>query len=195
MMSLHARPVILSNLTPDQVFKSNTFILHALSSDVPTLTLQYWITTRSILPMFTQDSQEAGYNVLYFTPFSIEVAWTRLYPDQPISNTISVRHTEKAPSTFPSLALLISTSPTLVTTPSYNSFSNPTVNPTTALIALMQQILQRNATMMAHMHARPSPPLSPQPPTSQQYKRQRLPFPKWYKTPPTTLLFLAQVPT
>ena len=89
-MALRAHPTILSDLTPEQSFESDTGILYALSLGNPTITLQYWITTRSILPKFTQDRQEAGYDALYFNPFSSEAAWTRLYPEQAISNTISV---------------------------------------------------------------------------------------------------------
>ena len=89
-MALSAPPTIPSNLTPEQAFEYDTTILHASSLEAPNLTLQYWITTRSILPTFTQDHQEADYDVLYFKSFSTEAAWTRLYPNQPISNTISV---------------------------------------------------------------------------------------------------------
>ena len=49
-----------------------------------------------------QDWQEAGYNVLYFTPFSTEAAWTRLYPDQTVTNRISVRLTNTYPLNIPS---------------------------------------------------------------------------------------------
>ena len=55
IMDLRAHPTIPIDLTPEQLFESDTGILDALSSDVLTLSLQYWITTRSILPMFTQD--------------------------------------------------------------------------------------------------------------------------------------------
>ena len=120
-MSLHAHPTNTRNLTPEQAFESNTGILHAFSSDSPTLTLQYWITTRSILPTFTQDCQESVYDVIHFTPFSTEAAWTRLYPDQPVLNMISARRTETDPPTFPSLDLLISASPTPATPPIHNS--------------------------------------------------------------------------
>ena len=121
------------------------------------------------------------------------MTWTRLYPDQPVSNMILVQHTETDPPTFHYLASSMSTSPTLATPPRHNFLSNPNFNPTTALVVLMQQTIQQNATMMAHMHERPSPPSAPQPPTSQQYKQQRPPpFQKWYGTPPTTPLFLAQ---
>ena len=118
-MALRAHPTILGDLAPKQAFKSDTTILHALSSGNQTLTLQYWITTRTILPMFTKYRQEAGYYVLYFTPFSAEFAWTHLYPEQVISNTISIRLNETNPPTFPSLASLISTSPTPTTPPTH----------------------------------------------------------------------------
>ena len=119
--ALHVHPAIPSNLTPNQAFDSDTGILCALLSDVLTLTFKYWITTRSILTTFTQDCQEAGYDVLYLTPFLTKAAWTRLYPIQPVSSTISARLTDTDPPTFPSLVLLMSTLPTPATPPSHNS--------------------------------------------------------------------------
>ena len=157
-MALCTHPTIPSNLTPEQAFESDTGILHEFSLDIPTLTLQYWIATRSILLKFTQDWQEAGYNVLYFTPFLNESTWTSLYTNQPVSNTISARLAETSPPTFPSLALSMSTSPTMGTSPSHNSPSNMPVDPTTALIELMQQMLQKNDTIMVHMQTQTSPP-------------------------------------
>ena len=77
-MVLRAHSTILSDLTNKQYFELDTGILNALSLGDPTLTIQYWITTRSILPTSTQYRQEDGYNVLYFTLSSSEVAWTRL---------------------------------------------------------------------------------------------------------------------
>ena len=140
-MTLHAHPTIPSELTPKQAFESDTGILHASSSGNPTLTVQYWITTRSILPTFTKDCHETGYDFLSFTPFSSEAAWTRLHPEQAISNTISVRLRETNPPTFPSQASLMSTSPAPITPPAHSYLSNHTVDPTTELIALMQQSL------------------------------------------------------
>ena len=142
-MTLCTHPTIPSDLTPEQALESDTGILHASLLYVPTLTLQYWITIRSILPNFTQDRQDAGYEVLYFTPFSTKAACTHLYPNKPVSNTISARHTDTAPPTFPYLASSMSTSPTPETPPSHNSPSNENVDPTTALIALMQKTLQQ----------------------------------------------------
>ena len=177
-MALRAHPTILGGLTHKQAFKSNTSILHASPSDVLTLTLQYWITTSSILPTLTQDSQEASYDVFYFTPFSTKAAWTRLYTNQPASNTISTRLTEMSPPTFPSLDLSMSTSPTPTTPPSHNSPSKAPVDPTTAFIPMMHQTLQKNATMMVHMQTQNSPPSSQQTPTAPQYKPHCPPFPK-----------------
>ena len=167
-MSLRSHPTIPSKLTPEQAFESDTGILHASLLDAPTLTLKYWITTKSILPTFTQDLQEASYGVLYFTKFSTELAWMRLYLDQPVTNTISVQHTKTAPPILPSIASLTSTSPTPETTPSHNPLSNPNAKPTTALIALMQQNIQQNATTMDCMHAQTSTPSPPQPPNAHQ---------------------------
>ena len=194
-MALHAHPTIPSDLTPMQAFDSDTGILHATLSDAPTLTLQYWVTKRLILPEFMQDRQEASYDVLYFTPFSTEAAWTRLYPENPILNTISVRLNETTPPFFPSLASSMSTSPTPATPPTYSYPSNKKVDPTTALIALMNQSLQQNAAIMAQIHS--SPPLlsALQPLMSYLYKPQIPPFPKWDGTPPKTPIFLAQVTT
>ena len=73
-MAVRAHAKITSDLTPEQVFESNTIILHALLVGDPTLAIQYCITTRSILLTFTQDLQEAKYDILYFTPFSSEAA-------------------------------------------------------------------------------------------------------------------------
>ena len=140
-MALCVHPNIPSNLTPKQVFESNTGILHALLSGNMNLTLKYWITTRSILLTFTQYLQEAGYDVLSFTPFSSEAAWTRLYPEQAISNTISVQLNDTTPKTFPSLASSMSTSPTPATPQTHSSLSNQTMDPTMVLIALMHQSL------------------------------------------------------
>ena len=81
-------------------------------------------------------------------------------------NVISVSHTKTDPPTLPNLASLMSTSPIPSTSPIHNSPSNANVNPTTALITLIQQTLQENATMMSHMHARPSPLPPPQPLTA-----------------------------
>ena len=140
-MALHAHPTIRNKITSEQAFKSNIGILHASSSGDPNLTLQYFITTSSILPVFTQYFQEACYDVLYFTPFYSEAVWTRLYPEQAISNTISGWLNKTTPPTFPSLASSISTSPTPTTLPTHNFLSNQKVEPTTALIALMHHSL------------------------------------------------------
>ena len=98
-MALGAHPTIPSDLTQEQAFKSDTVILHSTSSETH-LTLQYWITTQSILLTFTQDIRVAGFTIIYFTPFSSEEAWTRLYPEHPISNTISVRINKTTSPTF-----------------------------------------------------------------------------------------------
>ena len=156
-MALQAHPTILIDLTPDQVFDSDTVILHSSSSDTPTITFQYWITTRSILPTFTHYFQEAGYNVIYFTPFSTEAAWTRLYPDQPVTNTISAKLTMEYPIPIPYRYYLMSTSPTPENPPSRNYPSNAPANPTTALIARMHQTLQKNATLMVQLQKQTSP--------------------------------------
>ena len=70
--------------------------------------------------MFTQYCQEAGYDILYFTLFSSEAAWARLYPEQAISNTISVRLNETNPPTYLSLASSMSTSLTPATPPTHS---------------------------------------------------------------------------
>ena len=89
----------------------------------------------------------------------------------------------------------MSTSPTPATPPSHNSPSNAPVDLMTALIAIMHQTLQQNATIMVHMQIRPSPPSAPQPPTNPQYKPRCPPFPKWYGMPLTNPIFPAQVLT
>ena len=100
-----------------------------------------------------------GYNVLYYTPFSTKAAWTRLYPDQPVTNTISARLTNTDTLPIPYLFSLKSTSPKPSTLPSHNSPSKVSVNSMEAFIALMHQTIQKNATFMAHLQTRPYPPL------------------------------------
>ena len=87
-MALRAHPTIPISLTQDQAFDSDSGILHATSSDTH-LTLHYWITTNYILLNLTQDRREDGYDITYFTLFHSEVAWTRLYSENAITNTIS----------------------------------------------------------------------------------------------------------
>ena len=176
-MALRAYPTIPSDLTQEQVFKSDTIILHTTSSDT-NLKLQYWITTRSILLTFAQDRREPGFTAIYFNPFSSKSAWTRLYPEYLISNTISVQLNETNLRTFLSLASSMSISPTPATPPTHSSLSNQTVEPTTALIALMNQYLQQNAAIMAQLHSRPSPPPALQLLQLYQYKSHLPPFPK-----------------
>ena len=178
-MALYTHPTIPSNLTPKQAFKSNTGILRVSLLGDPNITIQYWIATNSILQTFTQDLQEAGYNVLYFTLFSSEAAWTRLYPERAISNTISVQLQETNPPTFLSLDSSMSTSLAPTTPPTHNSPSNQTVEPTMALIALMHQSLQKNETIIAQLNSCPSLQLAKQPSPSYQFKTQRPPFTKW----------------
>ena len=189
-MAMRAHPTIPSDLMPKQVFESDTGILHASSSGDLNLTVRYWITPRSILPKFTWESLEAGYDVISFTPLSSEVAWPHLPPYQAISNTISVRINKTNPQTIPSQASLMSTYLAPTTPPAHGSLSNQTVEPTLALIALMQQSIQENATIIAQLNSR----LSPHQPQLQsllyQLKTQCPPFTKWDGTLPTTPLFL-----
>ena len=103
MMALQVHPTIPSNFTPKQVFDSDTSILHALSSYSLTITFQYCIITISILPTITQDRQEAGYNILYFTHFLAKATWTRLYLDQSVTNKISTRLPDTNPLPIPYL--------------------------------------------------------------------------------------------
>ena len=73
--------------------------------------------------------------------------------------------------------------------------SNQIVELTLALIALMQQPLKKNATMIAKLNSC----LYPNPPQTQllsyQFKPQRPPFPKWDGTLTTTPLLLAHIET
>ena len=176
-MALHAHPTILIDLMPEQVLESDTGILHASSSGDLTLTVHYWITTRSILPIFARNRLEAGYDVISYTPFSSEPAWTRLHPDQAITNTISVQINKTNPQTITSQASSMSTS-SAPTTPTAHGSSSNTVDLTVALIALMQQFLQQNATMLAQLNSCSS---LHQPQTqllSYQFKSQRPPLSK-----------------
>ena len=125
-----------------------------------------------------QDWQEAGYNVLYFTPFSTEAAWIRLYPDEHVTNTISARLTATDPLPIPSRSSLMSTSPTSENPPSHNSLSNAPIDPTSALIALMHQIIQKNVTLMAQFQTHTSHPSFQHTPIALTYKPQRPLFPK-----------------
>ena len=88
-MALRTHPTTPIDLTQEQSFESETGILHATPLDTY-LTLHYWITTSSILPNFKQYIIEASCDTIYFTRFSSEAVWTRLYPENPISNRISV---------------------------------------------------------------------------------------------------------
>ena len=150
-------PYIPSDIIPKKAFESNNRILHELLLDVPTLTFKYWITTGSILLTFTKYHEEAGYDVLYFTPIWLKLAWKRLYPGQPISNKIYIKLTETAPQNFHSLASSMSTWLTPTTTPIHNYQSNAPVDPMTVRIALMHQTLYKKATLTAYMKTRPSP--------------------------------------
>ena len=193
-MMLCAHPTTPSNLTPKHAFEFDTGILCASSLSDRTLTIQYWITTRFILPTFTQDFQEAGYDVLYFTPFSSESVWTHLYPKQAILNIIYVRLNEMNPPSFPSLASLMSTSLATTTPPTHNYPSNETVDPATTLIALMHQSLQQNSSMMTQLNYLVYTTI----PTTidvVSIQTSAPPFPKWDGTPPTTPLLLAQMVT
>ena len=69
------------------------------------------------------------------------------------------------------------------------------MNPTVQLIALMQQLLQQNSTMLAQINFRSSPNQPQTQSITYQFKPQRPPFPKWDGTLPTTPLFLAQTKT
>ena len=155
-MVMRAHLTIPSDLTPEQAFDSNTGILHVSSSGDPTLTVCYWIRTRTILPTSTRDRLEVGYGVIPYTPFSLEAAWTRLHPHQAISNNISIQINKTNPQTIPSQASSMSTSSAPTTPPAHVSLSNNTVKPTLSLIALMHQSLQQNATMTAQLNSRSS---------------------------------------
>ena len=96
-MALRAHPTIPSDLTPEQAFESDTGVLHSSLSGDPTLSVRYWITTRSIIQTFARNRLEAGYNMLYYASFSSEAAWTRVHPDQAITNTISVQTNKTNP--------------------------------------------------------------------------------------------------
>ena len=137
MMSLQDNPDIQSEPPASQATVSDTGILHVLLLDVPTITHQYWTTTRATLPEFTQDRLLLEYDVFYFTPFYYEVGWLQLHPGLPITNTIYPRLPEIAPSKILSFSLVYK-----YLTPSTqedNSPSNTPVDPTTALITLMAQ--------------------------------------------------------
>ena len=169
--------MIPRDLMPQQAFESDTGIPHTLSTGDPTLTVRYWITTQSILPTFSRDRLEAGYDVIYYTPFSSEVALARLHPDQAITNTISVQINETNPQTIPSQASLMSTSSAPTTPPTHGSPSN-TVDLTVALITLMQQSLQQNATMLAQLDSCSSPHQPQTQSISYQFKPQPPPLSK-----------------
>ena len=89
----------------------------------------------------------------------------------------------------------MSTSSSHSTPHAHGSLSNNTVDPTLALISMMQQSLQKNAMMIAQINSRSSP----QPPQTQyilyQFKPQRPPFPKLDDTLQNTPLLLAKIET
>ena len=96
---------------------------------------------------------------------------------------------------LPSQAFSMSTSQAPTTPPAHSSLSNQTVDPTTALISLMQQSLQQNATIIMQLNSCQSPH-PPQPQLmSYLFKTQCPPFPTWDGTPSTTPMFLAQIET
>ena len=98
--------------------------------------------------------------MISYKPFSTEATWKRLHPDQAISNTISVQINETNPQITPSQSSLLSISSAPTTPPAHGSPSNQTVDPTLALVAMMQQSLQQNATMIVQLnsHSFPYPP-------------------------------------
>ena len=142
-MDLHDHPMIPSDLTPKQAFESETGIIRASSSGDLSLSVRYWITTQSILQTFSSNRLKAGYDILSYTPFSSEAAWTRVHPYQAITNTISVQINETNPQTVTSQASSMSTSLASTTPPAHGSPPN-TADQTVQLIALMQQLVQQN---------------------------------------------------
>ena len=191
-MALRDKPTIPSDIMPEQVFESNNGILHALSSGDPTLSVCYWITTWSILQTFDRNRLESGYDILSYTPFSSEAAWTCVHPDQEIKNTISVQTNEKNTQTVTSQASLMSASLAPTTPPAHGSPPN-TVDPTVQLIVVMQKLLHQNATMLFQLNYCSSPNQPQTKSLAYQFKHQRPPFPKWDGTLPTTPLLLAQI--
>ena len=189
-MALRAHPTIPSNLTPEQAFDSNTGVLNSLSSGNPTISVCYWITTLLILPTFAINRLEAGYDILHYTPFSSEAEWTRIHPDQVITKTIYVQTNETTPHTVTSQASSMSTSLAPKIPTAHGSPPN-IVDPTVQIIALMQQSLQQNATVLAKFNYHSSPHQPQTQSLAYQFKPQRSPFPKWYGTLSTTPLFLA----
>ena len=99
-VALRAHPTVPRNLTPEQAFKSDTGVLHDLSSGDPTLSVRYWITNISILQTFARNRLEAGYDIIYYTPFSSEAARTHVHPLRPNQG-------DKSPNSyFPSLIVV-----------------------------------------------------------------------------------------
>ena len=192
-MLLQAHPTVQSDLPVAQVTASDTGILHVLSVAVPIITHQYWITTRYILPEFAQDHLELGYEMFYFTPFSSEAVWLRLHPGIPITNNIYPILQVMAPSMILSFLLMYTFTPP--STQADNSPSNATVDPTTALTALMTYQLQKNTAMMAQLQRQSCLPLVATTNMTPFYKIHCPPFTKWYRTTTMKPLFLAQVVT
>ena len=120
--------------------------------------------------------------------------------DTPLPPTIhlqqNILQTQLDESSNVSVTGLIDEKKPTPTTPSnHNYLSNKTVDPITALTALMHQSLQKNVARMAQLHSFTSPQPAQQPSPSYQYKPQHSPFPKWDVTPSTTPLFIAQILT
>ena len=171
-MALRTHPTIPRNLTPEQAFESNNGVLHASSLVDLTLSVRYWITTQSILQTFARNWLKAGYNILYYTPFSSEAAWTHVHPDQEITNTIYVQTNNTNTQTVTSQASLMSRS-LAPTTPTAHGSPTNIVDPTVQLIALMQQSLQQNATMLAQINYCLSPNKPQTKSLAYQFKPQR----------------------
>ena len=131
--------------------------------------------------------------MFYLMKLSSEAAWLHLHLGILITNTIYTRIPETAPSTIMSF-LSMSTLPT-PSTQADNSPSNAPVDPTTELIALMTQKLQKNTAMNSQLQRQPYPPQVAPTQLNQYYKIQHPPFTKWDETPTTKSLFLTQVAT
>ena len=81
------------------------------------------------------------------------------------------------------------------TTPPAHGSPLNTVDPTVQLIALVQQLLHQNATILAQLNSRSSPNQPQTQSLAYQFKPQRPPFLKWEGTLPTTPIFPEKIET
>ena len=131
--------------------------------------------------------------MFFLTLYSSEAALLSLHLGLLTTKMIYPRLVETLPSRIPYFSSMSTFS-----TPSNqadNSPSNAPYDPVIELIALMTQKIHKNTTIMAELQLQYYMPLVPPIQMNFPSKIHCPPFPKWYGTPTTKSLFLAQVAT